>query len=316
MIRGPIPTERDASRDDYVRNAVPMRLSRFGHPQIVLAFVVFFAATSVLVWVVERSSGSGLANSLLPAPIVFNSTPRAHLPPGAFNSARFNVWVPDEAFDVVERASDFMSPLESDSMSWDALRPYAESKGGEWWVATRNGSMQYHGVPLACVATDHSAWHVHRVSPERHKDADRLADQVTEFVIMFHSAPDRQKFVWYQQRGALRNGTGFHWKFGPLEFVVDLVWWLLLAALLISGATFFPWLDRTMRRRKLISLLAADRCPRCKYDLSGAPIAARLVTCPECGTTIPNFSGYAERLDEPTVCVKHRDQDDQSSSKK
>lgn len=62
-------------------------------------------------------------------------------------------------------------------------------------------------------------------------------------------------------------------------------------------------------RRKVAihnSSLLEDRCPYCNYDTSGVPDGIGFRRCPECGSSVPNFSDYHNRLDELNRIVSER----------
>lgn len=52
--------------------------------------------------------------------------------------------------------------------------------------------------------------------------------------------------------------------------------------------------------------LLEDRCPYCDYDTSGVPDGIGFRRCPECGSSVPNFSDYQNRLDELNRIVSER----------
>lgn len=52
--------------------------------------------------------------------------------------------------------------------------------------------------------------------------------------------------------------------------------------------------------------LLEDRCPYCDYDTSGVPDGIGFRRCPECGSSVPNFSDYHNRLDELNRIVSER----------
>ena len=54
------------------------------------------------------------------------------------------------------------------------------------------------------------------------------------------------------------------------------------------------------------SSLLEDRCPYCDYDTSGVPDGIGFRRCPECGSSVPNFSDYQNRLDELNRIVSER----------
>ncbi len=283
MIREQKSTTHHESAVAYIHRIVPMRLCRIGHPLVVIAFVLLFASVSYRALVIFRTHPTRVIDSLAIAPVVRDYTTVPNPPSLAFNSARFNVWV-----SIAETADDAtanvtLSPLAIDSLSWDGMKPYVEGVGGEWWVVQRLAMVQGRGLPLVFHASEESTWNVLRLSPKRIEEQGRIKQSVIDFVVDYNSAPERQKFVWHQQRDALRSGEGSEWTIGGEELLIDLLWWLSLGGMLVSGVTFFAWLGRKMKRRKLLKLLLTDRCLRCKYDLSGTAASASRVQCPECG---------------------------------
>lgn len=54
--------------------------------------------------------------------------------------------------------------------------------------------------------------------------------------------------------------------------------------------------------------LLENRCPYCDYDTSGVADGNGFRRCPECGSSIPDFSDYVTRLDELTDIIKKREE--------